>query len=58
MIKMATSSFFTDITIRDKRTAKSFLEAMEKAEKAKKKKIDVNYKTVDDKESIRRMFLK
>ena len=55
---MATSSFFTDITIKDRKTAKNFLEAMEKAEKAKKKKIDVKYKIVDDKETIRRMFLK
>ena len=31
---------------------------MENAEKAKKKKIDVKYKNIDDKEIIRRMFLK
>ncbi len=55
---MATSSFFTDITIKDKKTAKNFLEAMEKAEKAKKKKVDVKYKTVEDRDTIRRMFLK
>lgn len=55
---MTTSSFFTDITIKDKKTAKKFLEAMENAEKAKKKKIDVKYKNIDDKEIIRRMFLK
>lgn len=55
---MATSSFFTDITIRDKKTAKKFLEAMEKAEKIKKKEIDVKYKLVDDKDNLRRMFLK
>lgn len=55
---MATSSFFTDITIKDKKTAIKFLEAMEKAEKVKKKKIDVQYKNVNDKETIRRMFLK
>ena len=42
---MATSSFFTDITIKDKKTAKKFLEAMEKAEKASKKKIDVKIKS-------------
>lgn len=58
MIKMATSSFFTDITIKDKKTAKNFLEAMEKAEKAKKKKVDVKYKIVEDRDTIRRMFLK
>lgn len=55
---MATSSFYTDITIKDKKTAKNFLEAMEKAEKAKKKKVDVKYKKIEDKETIRRMFLK
>ena len=55
---MATSSFFTDITIKDKKTAQKFLEAMEKAEKAEKKNINVKYKNVDDKETIRRMFLK
>ena len=55
---MATSSFFTDITIKDRKTAHKFLEAMEKAEKAEKKKIDVKYKNVDDRETIRSMFLK
>ena len=55
---MATSSFFTDITIKDKKTAKKFLEAMEKAEKAPKKEIDVKYKKIDDKETLRRMFLR
>lgn len=55
---MATSSFFTDITIKDKKTAMKFLEAMEKAEKAPKKKINVNYKPINDKETLRRMFLK
>ena len=55
---MATSSFFTDITIKDKKTAQKFLEAMEKAEKAKKKKIDVKYNTINDKDTLRRMFLK
>ena len=55
---MATSSFFTDITIKDKKTAKKFLEAMEKAQKANKKRINIKYKTIDDKAIIRRMFLK
>lgn len=55
---MATSSFYTDITIRDKKTAKNFLKAMEEAEKAPKKKINIKYKTVNDKETLRRMFLK
>ena len=58
MMYMATSSFFTDITIKDKKTAQKFLEAMEKAEKAKKKKIDVKYNTINDKDTLRRMFLK
>lgn len=58
MMIMATSSFFTDITIKDRKTAHKFLEAMEKAEKAEKKKIDVKYKNVDDRETIRSMFLK
>lgn len=49
---MATSSFFTDITINDKKTAKKFLEAMEKAEKANKKRINVKYKTIDNKDTI------
>jgi len=55
---MATSSFFTDITIKDRRTAQRFLEAMEKAEKAPKKNLDVKYKIINDKETIRSMFLK
>ena len=54
---MATSSFFTDITIKDRKTAKRFLEALEKAEKTPKKKVDVKYKTVNDRETIRSMFL-
>ncbi len=55
---MATSSFFADITIKDKKTAQSFLKAMEDSEKAPKKQIKINSKKVDDKETLRRMFLK
>ncbi len=55
---MATSSFYADITIKDKKTAKNFLKAMEDSEKAPKKKINLKSKKVDDKETLRRMFLK
>ena len=55
---MATSSFYADITIKDKKTAKNFLKAMEDSEKAPKKKIDIKSKKIDDKETLRRMFLK
>ena len=55
---MAISSFFTDITIKDRKTAKNFLKAMEDSEKAPKKEIKVNSKNIDDKETLRRMFLK
>ena len=55
---MATSSFFTDITIKDSKTAKKFLKAMEESEKAPKKNIKINSTKVDDKETLRRMFLK
>lgn len=55
---MATSSFFTDITIKDKKTAKNFLKAMEESANEPKKKIKINSTKVDDKETLRRMFLK
>ena len=55
---MATSSFFTDITIKNRKTAQNFLKAMEDSEKAPKKKIKIDVKKVDDKETLRRMFLK
>ncbi len=55
---MATSSFYADITIKDRKTAHNFLKAMEESEKAPKKKIDIKSKKVDDKETLRRMFLK
>lgn len=55
---MATKSFLKDIVIKDKKEAKNFVLALEKAEKKERKKINFKsgVKTIDDKETIKRMF--
>lgn len=55
---MATKSFLKDIVIKDKKTAKNFVLALENAEKKGRKKINFKsgVKTIDDKETIKRMF--
>ena len=55
---MATKSFLKDIVIKDKKTAKNFVLALENAEKKRRKKINFKsgVKTIDDKETIKRMF--
>ena len=55
---MATSSFFHNFVIDTEEGAKRFLEALEEAEKAakKRKKVKVDYREVTDPEEIKRMF--
>ena len=52
---MATKSFLKDIVIKDKKTAKNFVLALENAEKKGRKKINFKsgVKTIDDKETNR-----
>ena len=57
MIRMATKSFLKNITIKDSKSAKSFISALENAEKKGRKKIaEVGIKNVTNKESIKKMF--
>ena len=53
---MATKSFLKDVVIKDKRSAMDFLVALEEAEKAQKEKKSVEYKTIDDKKTLKEMF--
>lgn len=55
---MATKSFFKDNVIKSPKEAILFLDALEQAEKAKKKdiKFDKPVKTIKDKDTIRKMF--
>lgn len=54
---MATQSFFRNIVINDKESAKSFIKAMEKSANRKKKKISkVDVRNVTDREEIKKMF--
>ena len=56
MIKMATKSFLKNITIKNSKSAKSFISAIENAEKKERKKIAEVGKNVTNKESIKKMF--
>ena len=55
---MATSSFLNNITIRKKKEAESFLNALEKAENKKSKivKYTVRVEDIKDEETIRKIF--
>ncbi len=57
---MATKSFLKNIVIKDKKSATKFIEALEKAEnkKVKKVKIDKLTEDVTDNEQIRKIFSK
>lgn len=57
---MATSSFLNNITIRKKKEAESFLNALEKAENKKSKivKYTARVEDVKDEETIRKIFNK
>lgn len=56
---MATKSFLKNIVIKDKKSAKSFIEALENAEKKGSKlvKINTGVRNIEDKETIRNMFI-
>lgn len=58
MIKMATKSFLKEVIIKDKKAAENFVSALENAEKKDRKKLKFNtsVKTIEDKETIKRMF--
>lgn len=56
---MATKSFLKNIVIKDKKSAKSFIEALENAEKKGSKlvKINTGVRNIEDKETIWNMFI-
>lgn len=60
MMKMATKSFLKEITIKDKKSAESFISALENAENKKTKKVKINKmaENVTDGEKIRKIFSK
>ena len=55
---MATKSFLKNIVINDKKSAESFVSALENAEKKGRKKVKINFsvKTIEDKDTIKKMF--
>ncbi len=55
---MATKSFLKNIVIKDRKSAKTFISALENAENKGKKKIreKVAVKTIKDEETIKKMF--
>ena len=59
-MNIATKSFIKNIVIKDKKSATKFIEALEKAEnkKVKKVKIDKLTEDVTDNEQIRKIFSK
>lgn len=60
MIKMATKSFLKEIVIKDKKSAESFINALENAANKKAKKVRINkmVEDVTDSERIRKIFSK
>ena len=55
---MATNSFLKNISIKNRKSANSFISALENAEKKSKKKIIVNTKVkeIRDEKTIKEMF--
>lgn len=55
---MATKSFLKSIYIKDKKSAKSFVAALENAGKKRKKEVNFskNVKEIEDEDTIRKMF--
>lgn len=55
---MATKSFLKDIVIKNKKSAKSFISALENAENKGRKKVELkaSVKTIKDKDTIKKMF--
>ena len=60
MMKMATKSFLKEIVIKDKKSAESFINALENAANKKAKKVRINkmVEDVTDGERIRKIFSK
>lgn len=60
MVYMATKSFLKEISIKDKKTASAFIDALERAEKKKSKivKIDRLVEEIEDSETIKAIFRK
>lgn len=55
---MATKSFLKNININNRKSANSFISALENAEQKGKKKVTINKKveTITDADTIRKMF--
>ena len=55
---MATKSFLKNIVIKDRKSAKSFVNALENAERKGRKSVTINtsIKTIKDEETIKKMF--
>ena len=60
MIVMATKSFFKEITIKNRKSADKFINALENAENKKSKVIKINkmVENITDGETIRKIFKK
>ena len=52
---MATSSIFADFTIRDKKTARAFVKALEASEKTPPQKRTVDFQFVESPEEIKKV---
>ena len=59
---MATTSFFNDIVIKDKKEGVKFLRALERAEKIRKinkdNYCDITAETIQDEDTIRKMIMR
>ncbi len=55
---MATKSFLKNVVIKDKKSAEAFVSALEHAEKKGRKKVNIStaVKTIEDKDTIKKMF--
>lgn len=55
---MATRSFLKNIVIKDRKSANSLVSALENAENKSKKEVTIRskVKTIDDKDTIKKMF--
>ena len=55
---MATKSFLKNIIVKNKKSADSFITALENAEKKGRKKVNINAKVenIKDRDTIRKMF--
>ncbi len=54
---MATSSIFTDFSIKDKKTARAFVKALEESAKAKRPRSGVEHTILADSSAIRERFI-